>query len=354
VSDAPTLVIGAVDRPRPEVFHDVRGAISLGTGDVAIADGASRQLRVFTAAGVHLATFGGEGDGPDEFRGIEWIDQCGDSLITVYDSARFRITKWDRVGELVDEFAIEGPGGLPPYSARCGPDGRFAIVGWHDVSSAAIPQGPYRPNVSVGIADAGGRFERTIGTFPGSERYRGTSNDRPHPFGKTTTALLGTDAVYVGTADSLAIDVLSFNGEKRTIGRSQGPAVLTARQKDAWVELYLRRAPEGRRPALHRAILDANLVPETKPAYGDVLMDDSGYLWLERYRITDAPQTWEVFAPGGAMVSTVVLPDGFRPTEITKNHILGIHADAEGVQRVARFELFRAEGGAALTPAGDR
>jgi hypothetical protein len=345
LSEEPALVLGAVDGTSSQVFHDIRGAVTAPDGQIVVADGASNQLRVFSSTGEFVRSFGRYGDGPAEFRGIEWIDMCGGAAVVAYDFSRFRITKWDVRGVLLEDFLVEGPGPLPPYAVSCGPTGAFAVIGWHDVKDSRIKPGAYRPQVAIGISDAEGHLERVVGTFLGTERFKGLSNDRPHPFGKSTVARLGHEAVYVGTADSFAVQIVAPDGSRRSLGRDRAASGLTSQVREEWVDWYVRRAPEERRPSLKRTILDSDLVPTSLPAYSDVQLDRLGFVWIAEYVIAD-PRTktwadWDVFDPAGAFLATVRVPLNFRPTEIGRDYLLGVSTDDLGVQRVHRYTLWR-------------
>jgi hypothetical protein len=120
---------------------------------------------------------------------------------------------------------------------------------------------------------------------------------------------------------------------------------LTSQVREEWVDWYVRRAPEERRPSLKRTILDSDLVPTSLPAYSDVQLDRLGFVWIAEYVIAD-PRTktwadWDVFDPAGAFLATVRVPLNFRPTEIGRDYLLGVSTDDLGVQRVHRYTLWR-------------
>lgn len=350
LSADPTIVIGSTDGARSETFHQIRGAITAPNGMIVVADGASRELRVFSSAGRFVRSFGRRGDGPREFRSIGWIDMCGGQAVVVYDSFRHRITKWDTEGSLLDEFTVEGPErDLPPYRVACGPSGTFAVLGWPEAVRTFLPVGPYRPHVVIGVADERGRRQRVIGEFPGAERLRTENNDRPHPFGKSTTVRMGVAGVYVGTADSFAIDLIAANGEHRTFGRGFGVTRVSRQMRERWVDAYVKRAaPPEQRPSLKRNLLDSEYsewIPDVAPAYAGFQVDRLGFVWVSPYVVGDPGidvwVEWSVFDPSGEFVATVRVPGHFQPTEIAEDYLLGVSTDAMGVERVHRYTLFR-------------
>lgn len=343
LSVEPTIVIGSSDGAPAYTFDDIRGVVTTTEGLIVVADGTSRELRVFSSTGEFVRSFGRVGDGPKEFRGIGWIDMCGGDAVVAYDIRRTRVTKWDTQGSLLDEFRVEGPANSPPYTVSCGPSGKFVVIGWPQI--ATRPRGPYRPRIEVGIADERGRRESLVGVFPGTERIRTEYNDLPHPFGRETVARMGAGGVYVGTADSFGIDLITTDGRRRTLIREHPIEALSREVRERWVESLVVRAPADQRPSLKRRFLESEWLPEVAPAYAGFQIDQLGFVWVEPYVIEDpavtVPLEWSVFHPGGVFVATVPIPGNFHPTEIGGNYVLGVSVDPMGVERVHRYTLTR-------------
>ena len=64
-------------------FYRARSMRQRPDGSLMIADGSSRQVRVFSATGEFLGSFGGRGDGPGEFRNLQAIENAGDTLLAL-------------------------------------------------------------------------------------------------------------------------------------------------------------------------------------------------------------------------------------------------------------------------------
>ena len=73
IGDEPILSIGAREGDAPHIFFQVRDAVRLSDGSVAVVDGSSREVRVFAETGAHLVSMGGLGEGPDEFSFIRSV-----------------------------------------------------------------------------------------------------------------------------------------------------------------------------------------------------------------------------------------------------------------------------------------
>ena len=91
-------------------------------------------------------------------------------------------------------------------------------------------------------------------------------------------------------------------------------------------------------------------LPETKPAFSDLLVDTEGYVWLEVYRhrmagaLDFAPQAvsdWNVFSPAGEWLGSVRLPARFEVFEIGRDYVLGRKLDEEDVPHPQLLRLDR-------------
>lgn len=136
VGAEPALSIGEVDGPDPYLL-DVSDVLRLPDGRIIVADRASGELRAFDTLGVHLATWGGSGEGPGEFVNLIHVDPWpGDSLVARWSQGN-RLTVFDSQGNYGRVFGMRDrvrisvetvlPGGLvigsrldPTESSRAG------------------------------------------------------------------------------------------------------------------------------------------------------------------------------------------------------------------------------------------
>jgi hypothetical protein len=85
----------------------------------------------------------------------------------------------------------------------------------------------------------------------------------------------------------------------------------------------------------------------TLPAYVGVIVDAGGNIWLEHYRLLASmparaePARWTVLSPSGTTIGDVVMPDGFVPTAIGLDWVLGAHRRSGGPDRVQMYKLTR-------------
>jgi hypothetical protein len=89
-----------------------------------------------------------------------------------------------------------------------------------------------------------------------------------------------------------------------------------------------------------RLSLDRAPFPSTMPAYGRVIADRDGRLWLEEYQPpgTEHPRWW-VLDPVGGLLGLVTLPPGFTPTDIRRDALLGLWRAPDGTEHVRVYRL---------------
>jgi len=342
LSPRPNLTLGEASDPAHLVFHGVTGALLLDDGSVAVADGGSREIRMLSDDGSLLRRFGRQGDGPGEFRILAWIARCGASGITSLDGATGRITRWTVEGEPRESLRLQGLSeGPPPYSARCGPNGRFAVMGWPRIGDYEGGQGPYRLEAAVGVLSPTGELLQEVGTFPGPERYRYSASDGPRPLGRRTLVHMGTDGVYVGTGDRYEIEVIGADGSRRRFGRPDSLVPMTADLVRVWHDSVVASVPEARRAAARRGLLQHEH-PGTLPPYSDLGIDEQGFVWITRFGVPgERSTTLDVFSRVGDLVATLKVNHPFRLTDVGDDYILGVGTDDLGIERVYRYRLTR-------------
>ena len=67
IADSPSLVIGRMEGDARYLFGEVAGAVVLRDGRIAVLDGQSALIRVYSPEGDHIEDWGGHGEGPGEF-----------------------------------------------------------------------------------------------------------------------------------------------------------------------------------------------------------------------------------------------------------------------------------------------
>ncbi len=340
----PSLSIGAVDSGEADQLFQVTDATRLADGRIVIANSGSNELRVFNADGSHAATGGGRGEGPGEF--VSYSPSAvaiwpGDSIAAVNPWGT-RLSLFDADGNHGRDVSLDASM-LNVVDVL--PDGKVFTSGSggglnRDMtgSSALV-----RSNTEWGILDADGTLLASLGEFPGSEFYAIFAADgsleggRPHPFGRGTVGAVWGDLVAIGVQDSYEIKAFAADGSLVRVVRRDGD--LESPTQADLDEYYARRyadLPDEDRISNLNAVRDMPLV-EAWPAFGEILSDRAGYLWIRDYETA----VWTVFDPEGRVQGLVETPPGLRIFEIGEDYILGWVYDELGVEYVQLWSLSR-------------
>lgn len=342
VGTAPAVTIGTTEGdPAYELFR-VGDAMRLSDGRIVVANTGTGELRVFDADGVHLESWGGQGDGPGEF-GImaptELVRWPGDSLMA-REPFQSRISIFSARGTFGRALRLQPQSG---YKAVVGPlpDGRVLAQTLDSYSGDTPGTELARPDREYGILEADGSVNRDLGVFPGSERYFVIAAERRsvayHPFTRSAFAFVWEDLVVIATNDRYEIRAYRTDGSLARIVRRDHEVRAPARADLR--EAVARRNPD--RPEALAAVADMPLV-ESFPAFAGVLVDRLGYLWVREYGLPgDADRLWTVFDPEGRALGLVEMPGSFSVREIGEDYILGTRDDALGIEYVESWSLDR-------------
>jgi hypothetical protein len=356
VADAPTLDLGEPE----QAFLGVPAVVRLSDGRIVVADGATQAIRYFDAAGKLLATTGGRGAGEGEFHGLGWIGRGAADTVVAYDFVARRLMLFDgkgkfaRAAELRPADPTVAAAPLASY-----PDGSVLF-------RLGRPQNPFPGEPGTVLRDTAAymRFDLdgtprvALGRFPQGQtfgvRIRAGQAPAPFPvpFGLTTVAAIRADTTLIGTGASF--EIASFGPEGAALGILRAailrPAV-TPSEAEAYTDAAIARVTTGA-PAL-KAALDSGLIqalrnapfPEEKPAFGRLLVDRTGALWVSApLNPPAAPTSWTVFAPDGTWLGTVTTPEGLRVDEVGPDYVLGVWRSRDGQERVRIYPLVRAAG----------
>ena len=162
------------------------------------------------------------------------------------------------------------------------------------------------------------------------------------PFAHNASQVLLGDDLVVGDQVEYAVELFNFVGDPpRRLVWSGPPLELDEGDVERWREEQVAMAPEGERAGL-RTYLAAAPHPPSRPAYGRLMADLSGYLWVAQYADpSHEARGWDVVDASGRWVGVVDAPDSFRLFQIGQDWILGVARDELGVERIELRPLQR-------------
>ena len=341
----PELRVGDGEDPLVP-FEDIVGILV--RGDLAyVADAGSGQIHAFAlGTGDHVATTGRKGQGPGEYRGLEWLGDCGDDSIFASDGILNRVSVYTLELDHLRTFRVESPQGNLSAIQCAGPGGFIGVIRHRDplLSGGSIPPMiPYRSTFDVVFFAEDGSYRDAMGPLPGSERYRSPSrvpnrySDLPLLWGMKPVLGSSQWGFVLGTSDDWSLVKYDMDGTPLdTLALEEGRRVVSESHRAAYVQRRVRRDRDAGRPtAVTRRYWLEYPYPTHFPAYSKVVASDDGLVWVESFQVSyleERPSHWKVFAADGTLTATVDLPERFRLLWVADTHVAGIMLDAFDVQ----------------------
>jgi len=354
VSPEPSLQIGAVEGESAYLFGNIWGASEASDGRIVVSEGQTYEIRVFAPDGRHLVTFGGRGDGPEEFRGPPWITMAGLDTLVAWDPALFRLSWFGLSGGLIRQVALRDVMADLPISRfpngrvwQLGPDGSLLSMG-----PGRLGGGPglSRSTRRVVLIEAEGRKTQDFGEVTaGQSLTRPGSNGRPlnvgNPFGPAVWPALGPGPCPVALSGEGAWEVrwMDSGGQLCRISRADIPRIPLSRDVIAQAG---ERAADGAAargvPAGQlQAAFDDLPFPDSIPAISGMVFDRMGNLWVGR-RTADrgVVRNYDVLDDQGRWLASVSMPPEIdRVLEIGPEHLLALWRDGMDVPYVRVYRI---------------
>ena len=140
---------------------------------------------------------------------------------------------------------------------------------------------------------------------------------------------------------------MARDGLYMTLGENQGPEILQYGTEGRLIRIIRLAEPptapptrqEIRRLTVPFDSYDKLPLPELKPVFSRLLVDDEGWLWAGLYRSDRRVLRWLVFDPKGEGFGSVDLPRNLDVRQIGRDFVLGVWRDELGVNYVRRHAL---------------
>lgn len=340
------LELGRVDSDPATTFDGIRGAHLLSGGRLVVFDGGSREVRYFDRTGAHLATVGGEGEGPGEFLEFTSVAPFGGDSLGVLDRRTRRITVLGGSGEIARTRSLADLSSL--YEAR--------LLGRIGPSTAILTRTPIRPEprqreyfrdtVMVRLIHPDTAAVDTLLVAPGREWYYPNMDAGEFAFGPGYQISFGFDLHVAVAGDELVHgDGRSFAltrldpaaGTERGILRTDRPPQPL---DGPLVEEHLRstreRLGEGMLMDAVEGQLDVLPPGHTVPAFSD-LRSTGARMMVRDFIVPGIPaadrtERWSIFEPDGTLTEMFTTPAGFALLDLTGDAVVGRRRTELGVQ----------------------
>lgn len=347
LADSPAVSIGVDAGDEPYMFYRVHGVLRLPDGRILVSDAGAHEVRLFDADGVFVRSQGRRGQGPGEYAEPATMDLYGatpSGHVLVSDAFNARLNVIDLDAGYVTQIT---PGDAPNASGG-GVTGMFGDGSLLYVAtdgdnrlSADNPGSIIRMRRQLlHFSDEGQPLE-LLALVDVRPRYvnevNGITNFPFIPFAAEAMAVAAGDRLWLTTAAEPEVWAVDFAGEE--VARVRWRLPDRARTVDVW-ERYVKESLAGiddeRDLMQYRHLYQQELpLPEYIPAYRDVVADELGELWLQRYRLPwETQPRWDVIDPARGWLGTVETPAGFQVMQITADAVVGVLRGEDGVIRV--------------------
>lgn len=345
VDSVPILRIGREDSSDVYRFDGVRGIARLSDSTIVIAEG-SPSIRFFDKHGQFLHAVGRRGDGPGEYRVINFIHRFhGDSLL-VWDYPRLHVTMLAPDGTFAR--SVQGPVTEGFFADDAFPDGSLLGTYSRGVTADNAVSGILHVTDAVVRVTPGSDALDTlalVGTAPsfisGGEHFL----VRSIPFSADVATVAAGQGAYV--ASTAAFDISYYRAEgqlARIIRLNRPPAPINESARDHFIASRLANARSDADRQRQLALYDGLPFPDNFPAFSAMTVDADSNLWVRAYTTSDSvPSQWTIFNPAGRLLAEATTPAHFTVFEIGRGDILGVQEDSLGVQQVRVLGLQKPE-----------
>ncbi len=342
VEEEPILDLAETGSGEMHTFFRVRDVLRAGSGDLAVADGASQQVRIYDATGRFVRAFGGPGEGPGEFRSL-WalIPRPDGRLVALDRTAGGSGAVFDLESGLVSSFRM--PEGVSPVRHPVASD----VVWGLDLAPGADEErrraGLQRPPVTIVRLSRDRLSSDSVTSLPGYENFIVTEGDDIPIMGRLPHAVPdGEGRIAMGTADALEYSIVDgWTGELRLIARILGvPLTVSGAEVDREREEWLGPDPS---PFI-RDMMARLPVPTEKPGYQRMIVDADGNVWAGEYlglARRDEPQKWYVVHSSGVWLGVVDTPARFELMRVGADEMFGVRRDVSDVEHPQVLRLVK-------------
>lgn len=353
VAATPTLDLADPAAP----FQGVAPVLRLSDGRIVVADGARQDIRYYDPAGKLLLSVGGRGPEPGQFHALGWIGHGAADTVVAYDFVARRFALFDPRAKFVRTVPLvagDSTSFAEPLASY--PDGAVLMrLGGAPNPFPGAPGTFLRDSATYLRVPLNGARPVSLGIFPQSQLFGVTVRPNtppapfPVPFGLATAATLRGDTLLLGTGQRFEVASIGPDGAPLAILRAAiERAPITSTDAKRYTSAALTRLRTGALSlktqldsGFMRAIEHAPF-PKRKPAFGRLLVDATGALWVSAPLDPPGEATaWNVFAPDGAWLGAVTTPEGLRVDEIGVDYLLGVARPPIGPERVQSYRLTR-------------
>jgi hypothetical protein len=354
LNPSPEWIVGEGAESEELVLHQVVDADLSEDGVVWIANQGSQEIIGVDVSSGSVVRLGGDGDGPDEFRGLSRVWSTAPERVGAFDQTHQRYVELSAAGALLREVSFpriwETPGSRALHRVPDQEEGEIFYLAVITGLPSGPVDGPHRGRGPLVRIDTPAD---TLTWIRGTTTFVGEWLAGPVLFGAATHLAEGPEGIWVGDSERPEVVLWSDGRDPVSIVRwvpRQGTQLTEERKRQFWERLESAASEEEREmiPQMREEFRFADAIPE----FGSVLVDEHGSLWLgpfedPEFELLEQPvpeRDWLVIHVVEQEASRVRVPVGFRPLRVGSGFALGVHRDEFGVETVRLHRLPEEEG----------
>lgn len=346
VEDVPLLDLGRWDGPVS--FSVIVSAVRLNDGTVFVADSRLNEIHKFGKDGTHHGSVGMTGDGPGEFRLIGNLFLSEDGTLGVFDRQHQRVSQFSVDNRFISDQSILG------YSEPSSWVGQFSGGNYFArTRSPLLPtpvDGIMRDTVSYYSLDSDLSVNRLLARVPGplSTQFivSGQSGIRNALFSPFPRHAVSGPCLYLTQGDLPEVRIVHETGDLLAeVSLDLERQRVRDEDRRLWVESMLERTgiePGSPESAYFSALGQQIQASEWLPYFSNIVVDELGYVWLQRYAPPSGPSAeWLVLKGTGELLGTVFFPRELYVFQISERTITGVFSDSTGEEVLQVLKLNR-------------
>ena len=353
IGPEPSVSIGVLEGEEPYMLDGVIDALVLSDGRIVVGNQGTYELRVFNPSGIHLDTWGGEGEGPGEFPYLRGLERWPGDSVAAWYGLRRGISVFDADGNFGRNFTLErnedDPGAFAVMPKSVTHDG--LVLTTHDPHMI--------DTVLVEIRDGEGGIRSSLGIHSGQEMQLVDGMMYQTMFGARVAQEPWGDLIVISQTNRYELKAFSRNGTpERIVRRGHEPRAVTQGDVDAYIDASIEEEVPYYPDDLSESDIRTYQAEERRryrsapfaerfPAFTSLVVDALDYLWVQEYEFPGEARPgslWTVFDPEGRVLGFVETPDGLQVFEIGEHYILGLRGDEFDVESVEVWALERSDG----------
>lgn len=359
------LRIGTLDGDERYAFGSIDEMAVGKDGSILIFDGQARHLRLYSPDGTFLKDVGRAGKGPGEYEYVEGMAVTPGGDFAIWDPLTGRITLYSASGDFLETMSSHVAGYWSSVNLHVDQDGNFYVFGVRPLQAAV--QTPDGTQLQVEGPGSSERFYLRLS--PAGEILDTLWIPVPEAPHQPSFVLMTkegdhqpfiTEMVYdftpaggfaYGYTSEYAFEIQTGPGEVSRVERTYDPVPLRVQERAQWEAAVAELNKRGGASA-------GVQIPDMKPPFRDLDVDDDGRIWIYRYaeaaerqlttpRPPNAPPaiTWrdipafDVFEQDGRFLGTALTPRDSRLLVKRGDFVWGVHRGELDESYIVRWRM---------------